>query len=480
VSITRQSAASALATFRRWATGRQFDSSASPGTNDVRRADRERRAAASSIAAIVARFLSLALSFLVVPLTIGYLGIERYGMLAALTGLMSMLVFADLGLSNGLMNIVSDANGKDDKSAAAIAVSSGFFMLAFVAIVVAAVFVLGFPYVDWAQLLGVKTASAVADAGPTAVVLLTLFVIGLPLGTIERIRLAYQEGFLNATAAIGAALLSLAALILVIVAGGGLPLVVLAISLPPVLALAINGLFLLRRRPWLMPRFRRFQRPMAVRLARLGFLFFVLQLAVAVAYQSDVVVAAAVLGAGAAATYAVTLKVFLLVPSLVAMFLVTLWPAYTEALARHDGAWIRRTLRRSIWIALGATGVASLVLVIAGSWFIRTWTRNAVDPPFELLVGAALWAVVSTGFNAVAMLLNAASVMAFQVVAAVSMAALSITLSIALANTIGLAGIIWGTLLAYILVSALPVCIYLPRVLRQFGIAETGAREVAR
>jgi O-antigen/teichoic acid export membrane protein len=269
-------------------------------------------------------------------------------------------------------------------------------------------------------------------------------------------------------------LLGLAALLLVIVAGGSLPLVVLAITLPPVLGLAINGLFLLRRRPWLMPRFRRFQRPMAVRLARLGFLFFVLQLAVAVAYQSDIVVAAAVLGAGAAATYAVTLKVFLLVPSLVAMFLVTLWPAYTEALARHDGAWIRRTLRRSIWIALGATGVASLVLVVGGSWFIRTWTRNAVDPPFELLVGAALWAIVSTGFNAVAMLLNAASVMAFQVVVALSMAALSITLSIVLANTIGLAGIIWGTLLAYLLVSALPVCIYLPRVLRQLGIAETG------
>ncbi len=416
--------------------------------------------------------MSLAVSFLVIPLTIGYLGVEQYGMLATLTALTSMLVFADLGLSNGLMNIVSDANGKDDKASASVAVSSGFFMLALGAVAVGTAFAMAYPFVEWGRIVGVKTPSAIAEAGPTAAVLVAVFVVGLPLGIIERIRLAYQESYLNAIAAIGASSIGLAALLAVIFGGGSLPLVVLAISLPPVVALGANGYLLFRNRPWLLPGIRRVQRTMAMRLARLGLLFLILQLAVAVAYQSDVVVAAVVLGAQAAATYAVTMKVFLLIPSLVGMFLLTLWPAYTEALARHDGAWIRRTLRRSIWVAVVTTSAASLSLVIAGPWLIRTWTHGAVDPPAGLLVGAALWAVVSTGFNTVAMLLNAASVMAFQVIVALSMATVSVTLSVVLANAIGLAGIIWGTLIAYVLVSALPVCIYLPRILRQLGVAE--------
>jgi hypothetical protein len=51
------------------------------------------------------------------------------------------------------------------------------------------------------------------------------------------------------------------------------------------------------------------------------------------------------------------------------------------------------------------------------------------------------------------------------------MAIASIGLSILFANVFGVAGIIWGTLLAYTLFSAIPVLILLPRLLTRLGAA---------
>jgi O-antigen/teichoic acid export membrane protein len=310
--------------------------------------------------------------------------------------------------------------------------------------------------------------------GPAIAVVVALFVLSLPLGIVERVRMAFQEGFLNSIAAAAAAVLSLLLLLAAIAVGASLPLLILLVSASSIAALAVNGYRLFwRDRPWLRPRPALARFGTAITLGRIGFLFLVLQVAVVVAFQSDVVVAAVILGPEDAAVYSVTLKVFLVVPTLLSLYFATLWPAYTEAIRRGDTEWVRATLRRSSLAALFVAGVASLVLAIAGPTLIRWWTAGAVDPPLVLVLGAAVWAVVSSAFSAISILLNAASVILFQVIVAIAMAAVSIGLSVWLANEVGLVGIIWGTVLAYVVIAAIPIALYLPRFLR--GLDEQSA-----
>jgi len=438
----------------------------SPSLTELR-AQRNRRAVNSTWAAIAARVAALATSFLLIPLTIGYLGVEQYGILVALTALMSMFVFADLGLGNGLLNLVSDAHGRGDRDAASRAVSSAFFMLVAVALAAGAIALLIYSAIPWTSLVRVADPRLSGEIAATAAILIAVTLFSLPLGVIDRVRSAYQEGYISSVLGFVASLAGVLATLIAILLKLPLPWLVALISLPPVAALLANGFELFRRRrPWLAPHLRRADRRVAIKLAKIGFLFMILQLAVAVAYQSDVVVAGSVLGPKAAATYSVTLKFFFLAPSFLGMFLATLWPAYTEALARGDTRWVRQTLARSVAIAGLVSGGAALGLVLIGGWVIRTWTGGAIDPPVELLVGAALWSVVYATFTAIAMLLNAASVVLFQVVLASTMAIASIGLSILLANIIGLPGIVWGTLLAYVVFAAIPVLVFMPRFLR--------------
>ena len=161
-------------------------------------------------------------------------------------------------------------------------------------------------------------------------------------------------------------LLGLAGVIVAVALGASLPYLVLAVAVAPALALAGNGgeLFF-RRRPWLRPSLKRVDRDVAGALLRIGSLFFILQVAVAVAYESDALVLTQILGPSSVTTYSVTMRVFLVVPALVGFVLAPLWPAYGEAISRGDTPWVRQTLRRAVkgGLLLSISGAGLLVLV---------------------------------------------------------------------------------------------------------------------
>ena len=441
---------------------RSFDTSTEAG----RAAERYRRAAWSTLGGIAARVVALAVSLATIPLAIGYLGPEQYGLWVTITAVTAMLTFADFGLGNGLMNAVAGAYGRDDRAAAQRAVSSAFLMLGGVAAAATIAFALAYGSVPWAGLANVSSEPAASEAAPTVLVFFLCFVVSLPLSLVQRIQYGYQEGFeVSAWTAVGS-VLALIGVVGAIQMGATLPWLVLAVAGGPVVATALNAFVLFtRRHPDLRPRAHLASSRVATGLIRVGLLFFVLQLAVAVAFQSDVVVAAQILGPAAAAEYAVTFRLFFLVPTLLSMAFLPLWPAYGEAIARGDLRWLRRTLVRTTVGGIAVTVVSSAFLLVFGRDVLRIWLGPVFDPPFMLLLGLALWAVISTAFTSISMVLNGATLIGFQVVVAIAMAVSSIAASIYLGNEFGLAGVIWGTLLAYVLCSAIPTLWYLPRIL---------------
>ena len=86
-----------------------------------------------------------------------------------------------------------------------------------------------------------------------------------------------------------------------------------------------------------------------------------------------------------------------------------------------------------------------------------------------LLVGFGLWTVLNTSGVAVAMFLNGVGAIRFQAICAALMGASALALKIVLARRFGLPGIIWGTIIAYTLCTAIPIGLYIPRLVRQLA-----------
>jgi O-antigen/teichoic acid export membrane protein len=459
--------------YRRLLRIRPYDTT----TPEGRSAERYRRIAWSTALSMAARLAGLATGLITVPLVGGYLGSDRYGIWLQMSSFVAALGPLDLGIGLGLLTLVSDAYGRDDREAARRAISTAAAMLTMIAALAVVVFGVVYFMIPWARVFNVTTPTAISEAGPAAAVLFGAFALGLPLGIVAQVQLAHQAGYISSAWAMAGNLGSFIALVAIIVLHGSLPLLILALTGVGLLAAALNGWFLFRRqRRWLMPRLRDVDLRTARPLLKTGSLFLVLQMAGLAAYSLDNVVIAQIMGSGAVQEYAVPTKLFVLAPTLLSFVLVPLWPAYRESLARGDGAWVRRTLRRSIILAALINIPSSVFLVIAGPFLIQVWAPQLhLHPTTLLLVGLGTWTIMNTLNGPFAMLLNGANMVAFQAVCSTLMAIANVAISIYLVQRIGVSGAVYGSVISQLVFILIPEVWYVRRFLRRLADGPPGA-----
>jgi O-antigen/teichoic acid export membrane protein len=333
--------------------------------------------------------------------------------------------------------------------------------------VLGATFLVIFPMIQWAPLLRAESPLAGAEAGPALRAYAACFCVGIPLSIIARIRAGYQEGFSNSIWDACGCLAGLSAVAMAIHQRLDLPWLVLALAGFPVFFNAINGIVLFGRdRVWLRPCWNLVRRESAKQILRIGWLFFMLQLAVTLMLTSDNIVADAICGPSQVAEYSISARLFSIVPLFLGMALTPLWPAYGEANARGDQTWIKRTFLKSFaWsLALGTLG--SLLLILVGAPLVRMLSGGQVTPSLPLLYGMALWTVMLSGGAAVAVLYNGLNVIGFQIVIAGLTATAAIVLKIVLTSRYGISGLAWATAPAYFVFTIIPSIFFVPALLK--------------
>ncbi len=439
-------------------------------TDEGRSRERHRRIAWASMAAAGAKFIGILTALISVPLTLGYLGPERYGMWMTISAIIAMLGFADLGIGNGVLSAIARASGKNDHKAIRDTVANGFCILSLISIIILLLFAAIYSFVPWHSLFNVKSPIAVAESGLVVGVLILCFSMNLTFGMVQKVQMGMQKGFLADLWEMVGSVTGLIGVLLAIWLEAGLPWLALAMMGAPVLIRLVNTvIFFGFQCKWSRPSWRFVSATNMKTIVGVGSLFFVLQVAVAVGYQSDNIVIAQVLNAEAVATYAVTMKIFSLPTMVVGFILMPLWPAYGEAFSRGDIGWIRRTFRRSVWLSLLINVPITFALVLWGRDIIKMWAGTEVIPSFELLVGMGLWVMVTVFGGTFSVLLNGLHIIKFQVVCAILMAVSNIFLSIYLTQKMGIAGAIYGSVLSVVIFIILPSFIYIPRLLRSIS-----------
>ena len=145
--------------------------------------------------AVVARAVQVGTSLITVPLTIHYLGNEQFGLWVTISSLLAMATFADFGIGNGVLNIVAYADGRNDHEGIRRAISSGFVILGIVGAVLLTAFCATIGRISWPDILGVSSAQARAETGPSILVFAACFALNIPLDLVQRAQLGLQEGF---------------------------------------------------------------------------------------------------------------------------------------------------------------------------------------------------------------------------------------------------------------------------------------------
>lgn len=440
---------------------RPFDVSTAEG----RARERQRRAALSTVAAMFAKVVSVGTQLITIPLTLNYLGAERFGLWMTISSVVAMLAFADLGIGNGLLNAIAEANGKDDSEAIRRYISSATLILGLVSCSALGVLGLLHSLIPWAKFFNVTSPLAVAEAGPATTMFLTCFALNVPATIVQRIQLGLQMGFVANLWQGASSLSALVAVLTCVHLKLGLPWLVLAFAGAPILAAAANAfVFFLRTRPDLLPRLDLVTRYGIKRVMHSGLLFLTLQVVVAVTYLSDSLIIARILGAREVAVYAVPDKMFSVIPLMLSMMLIPLWPAYAEAISRGDGQWVLKILKISVGFTVAIAGTASLIFVTFGPNIIRLWVGHDVLLPPFLLAAFGIWKVLEGLGNAVSMFLNGANVVGMQVKISLFTAAAAIVLKLILIRSIGISGVLIATIICYTSLALVPYAFSIKKI----------------
>jgi O-antigen/teichoic acid export membrane protein len=448
-------------------TGKDLQSTAMQSLDPAERsAARHRRAAVTGITSGVSRAVRIGVTFITIPLTLHYLGNQRFGLWMTISSVLAMAGFADFGVGNGVLNTVSTAFGKDDWDGIRGAISSGFAVLTLIGSGLLALFFSIYRFVDWGNLFRATTADARAQAGPAVLVFVVCFALNIPLDVVQRAQLGLQQGFLTNLWEIFSSVLILVGILAVVHFHLSLAALVVAFAGAPVLGTWMNaGYFFGVSRRDLLPHRHLVSRQVIDKITRLGGMFFVLQLVVAVSYSADNFIIARILGVADVTVFSIPQRMFSVITVVVTMLMMPLWPAYGEAISRGDMLWVRHTLTRTLLGVFAFTSIVSATLLVFSNKLLLWWVGPGIHPSFLLMLGLAVWAVLSNCGSTLSMFLNGAGIVKFQVIVAAIFGIGCLLTKIVFTHLYGISGVPWATIVTYSLLSALPCALYVPRLL---------------
>lgn len=428
---------------------------------------RLRRMLHGGLSGLLGRGLTILINILSVPLIVRYLGRLEYGVWVTISTSVVMFSVLDLGIANTLTNFVAEADAENDPDKAQGYFSTAFWLSLAVAAVLASAMALVWPAIHWAAVLGVTDPTLIERARICVAIAAAFFLLSLPLNLANRVLSGYQQVHVVNYFTMANSVMGLSAIVGVIFARGSIvQLMAWYCSAMLMGPLALNVWLSLRHKPWIRAH------PSKVTLARArtlfgqGSLFFAIQIANLVVFNSDNLVITHYLGAAEVTPYSIAWRLTNMASMLQSIFMPAFWPAFTEAYRKQEMEWLRGTYRHLVQKTTVAVCLAAVVVGLCGRWIIAVWAGKMAIPPPLLLWTMAGWAVVVSMTTNQAVLLTAAGRLRLLAIVSVIGAMVNLTLSIFWVQRIGAEGVILATILSFAVCIAIPQAVGVRRVLR--------------
>jgi O-antigen/teichoic acid export membrane protein len=417
--------------------------------------ERLRRAGLTGLTSVLAQGITIAAGIVSVPLTLSYLGSERYGVWLTINSLLQWLYVSNMGLSgNALVNKLSEANGSDDRERAQELAATAFWSLTGIAVLFSVIFALCLPFIDWSLIFNTTETVSTTELQLSAIFAFICFVMMFPTSMVDAVYQSYQEGFIGNMWNIAGSVFSLIALIAVTKMQGGLPLLVAALFGVRLLFSFINaGYLFFFRHPWLIPSPKAVSKKSFKELMNLGSKYLLAQFSGIGMFQSQPMIITQVLGPGAVGVFGIIQRLLSLPTMVVLMMTTPLMSAYGEAKARGDWDWIKKTLKRTLIAATLGSIMLVLPLCLAAKTIIYHWAGPEMVPSTELIAFFGIYVVLNCIATPASVMLYGIQRVGAQAIYSLINAVLTVILGIVFTQYFGLIGMVIAMTVAYALVN---------------------------
>lgn len=420
---------------------------------------------------LILNLSAMALSYVQVPISISYLGKEGYGVWVLLTSIIHWLVFFDGGLGNGLKNKLSNSIASNDWKRSREYVSTTFFSLLSLAVIVFILWILTI------QILGSRWLESLTgyEGGDLSFVITIIAIYtltGFVLNVFNQVYYSYQRTYIvNLLRVTSQGLLLFGILLAPLLKTSSLIVYANVYGASLVIpSVVVFVLFSLKNRI-VIPRLKYFRKHLVKDLLTLGMKFFLLQVSSLIMFTSDKIVIGIIMGSEAVADYQLVHKLFDAILTLhSSVLLAPLWPAYTEAYKRNDSVWIKNTLKKSVVILVPV--LCFIILLVFSFPFVTSlWLGNSLMVSESLVLLMGFYAFTRAWTGTFINFINGTGLVNLQVILSLIIAIINVPLSFALGYLMGLPGVILATLLSLLLL-AVPLPVQTSRIIREMSAAK--------
>jgi len=362
--------------------------------------------------------LDIVLSLMFVPLTLNYVDPARYGIWLTVSSVIGWLAFLDIGLTNGLRNKLAEALAKDDTSLAQTYVSTAYGILGAIFGFAWLVFLLANPYLDWASLLGLSPDYN-DDVKALALIVCTYVCMRFVLQIVNAVLNADQHPAQESLILLLGRLFSFFIILaLVYTTQGSLVKLGLALCAAPIAVFIAANIFYFRGKyAKLRPRFSKINFEHSKDLLNLGVIFFFIQIAAVIQFQTANIIISREFGAVDVTNYNIVHKYFGVVQMAMIIFVSPFWSASTEAFIKEDYRWIKKSMSYYNLLVIGLTGVSFVMLIFSQPVFDLWLGKDVLDIEFQLTLWGFLMIIVNIFGSAFVNFLNGISALRIQFVA---------------------------------------------------------------
>lgn len=405
------------------------------------------------LASFVIRGCNIAISLVLVPLTIHYVNPTQYGIWLTLSSIISWFAFFDIGFGNGLRNKFAEAIAKGDHELARVYLSTTYAILSMIIAGILIVFFCINPFLNWATILN-SPAGMAGELSTLALLVFVFFCLQFVLQLITTIITANQQ---PAKASFFNFLGSLFSLVVIFIltktTSGNLIYLGLSLGVTPVLVLSASSLwFYTHAYKKYAPALKYVKFDYARNLMSLGVKFFVIQIAAVIFYETSNLIIAQLFGPEQVTSYNIAYKYFGVIPMLMGIITTPFWSAFTEAWVNKDLQWIKGTMEKLRLLCL-ALSIIALIMLALSNVVYRMWVGKQIVISFAVSVTIASYVIINA-WNAIhSQFLNGVGKIKLQLYFALGGSLINIPLAIFLGKNLGIYGVVLSTTIISIVIA---------------------------
>jgi O-antigen/teichoic acid export membrane protein len=406
----------------------------------------------------------MAVGLLVLPFNLSHLGTSAYGLWALTTSITMYFSVLDLGYSGAVVKFVAQYRAKQDTRALNETLSTTFYLFASIGVVTYLVAIVLAVFID-------RILHLPPDQVHTARLVLLITSVSVAIGTACTVFGAVINGFqrydLNNVAGTASTVLIAIANVGMLWAGYGLVELVLATTAIRVLTYGVYRANAYRVFPAMRVRLSLFRRDRLRELTSFSVFMALIDWANKLNYSIDAVVIGVMFGTGAVAVWSVGQRLAEATQRLTNQLNDILFPNIVDHNASERVDRLQRLFLVGTRLSLATVVPIAAVLMLMAAPLVRAWVGPGFEASVIVVQLLSLIVVVRVGNATASTLLKGADRHRLLAVVNVVTAIVNVSLSIALAKPLGLAGVAIGTLVP---VSAAAIFILFPAGCSRVGL----------